>query len=33
MAAKKNNQEEAVTTWTIDNKEYELDALSDDADG
>jgi hypothetical protein len=29
--AKKNNNDEAIKTWTIDDKEYNLDELSDGA--
>ena len=28
MAAKKNSKDEAVTTWTIDDKEYNIADLS-----
>jgi hypothetical protein len=29
MAAKKNSKDEAITTWTIDDKEYNIADLSE----
>jgi hypothetical protein len=31
MAAKKNSKDEAITTWTIDDKEYNIVDLSEGA--
>jgi hypothetical protein len=31
MAAKKKSQDEAITTWTIDDKEYNIADLSEAA--
>ena len=31
MAAKKNSKDDAITTWTIDDKEYNIADLSENA--